>query len=283
MKQTFRLINAAFNAKGYYKAMNVALKHVNNEYTMLHYPYFRNESDSFLQSQKNLTDYCIDKLEPVQDKDCIEIGCGNGIQGQYILEKYNPKSYTGIDLDPSNIEIANMEKGRKKLKDINFHVDDAQNLKKINGQTFDIVINIESAFHYPDKRAFLNEISRILKPGGKFLIADLLTKKSNGSNLKGLGLKRKWKNKQVLHHWNKQQYLSEFAAANLDLIQEEDITSEVIKGFLIYKSWFRQMNIKGFYNNLIFKFFYLVNIQLNIFLLRYKRQYGIFIGVKTGS
>jgi cyclopropane fatty-acyl-phospholipid synthase-like methyltransferase len=39
---------------------------------------------------------------------------------------------------------------------------------------FDCVISIESAFHYPDKPAFLREARRVLHADGRFLLADIL-------------------------------------------------------------------------------------------------------------
>jgi len=47
---------------------------------MLHYPFYVNPNDDFLQSQKNLTDYCLLLLGDVSGKNILEIGCGNGIQ-----------------------------------------------------------------------------------------------------------------------------------------------------------------------------------------------------------
>jgi cyclopropane fatty-acyl-phospholipid synthase-like methyltransferase len=48
---------------------------------------------------------------------------------------------------------------------------------------FDRVISVESAFHYPDKPAFFREANRVLKPGGKFVLADIL--RSPGRSIAG--------------------------------------------------------------------------------------------------
>jgi len=37
--------------------------------------------------------------------------------------------------------------------------------------TFDIVWACESGEHMPDKEAYINEMMRVLKPGGKFVMA----------------------------------------------------------------------------------------------------------------
>ena len=85
------------------------------------------------------------------------------------------QSITGIDLNKANIEIANNEKENAKADNVRFFVDDAQNLTQIPSDSIDVLLNIESAFHYPDKPAFLKEVHRVLKPGGQFLIADILS------------------------------------------------------------------------------------------------------------
>ena len=155
--------------------MNMALKRLNNEHTMLHYPLYVKESDSFMQAQKNLTDYCIELLNPIENKEILEIGCGNGVQALYVNNKFNPLKITGIDLSKANIEIANFERENAKVNNVRFLVDDAQNLIHIPSNSIDVLLNIESAFHYPDKPAFLKEVNRVLKPGGQFLVADILS------------------------------------------------------------------------------------------------------------
>jgi ubiquinone/menaquinone biosynthesis C-methylase UbiE len=255
--------------------MNQSLRRVNDEYTMLHFPFYVNDEDSFLQAQKNLTDYCIKHLDSLEGKTVLEIGCGNGIQAIYIKEKFNPRVITGIDLQEGNIKIANSEKERRHLENIFFFVSDAQNMTVIESQSVDAVINIESAMHYPDKAMFLREIYRVLKPGASFLIADLLTTKN-----KGTGVRRFWKKRMSLNHWHKHQYDSAISEAKLVLTHNEEITPNVIKGFKSHRRWIRQMNKGSLLSDWVFKLFYIILINWIIFLLRYRRQYYIFAGKK---
>lgn len=276
LSQIISLVLSGLSSDLYYKNMNLALKRLNDEYTMLHFPLYKNDTDNFLQSQKNLTDYCISVLDSIKGKKILEIGCGNGVQAKYIQKKFEPRFITGIDLDKSSIEIANMEKKRKHIRNIQFLVDDAQDLSKISSQSYDVVINIESAFHYPDKVSFLKQIYRVLKPGGHFLIADILSTKGKGS-----GIRKMWKKRMILHHWHKYNYDQELANVNLKISHIEDITNKVIAGFMNYRNWIREMKKTNLLNDLIFKIFYIINIHWNLFLLRNRRQYLIYAGIKA--
>ncbi|NOY38543.1 MAG: class I SAM-dependent methyltransferase [Chlorobi bacterium] len=272
-KQVIRLLRAGSTTDGYYESMNYALKELNDEFTMLHYPFFRNKEESFYQSQINLTDFCLCQLDSLKGKRILEIGCGNGIQSMYICEKHQPAEMTAIDLNVANIGIADEIRKSKAINNLTFQVDDAQSLQKIKNNTYDIVINIESAFHYENKNAFLQQIKRILKPGGQFLIADILTTKKPATSLRKF-----WKRRMILHHWNEEEYVRAFRKEKLFLDKHHDITTSVIEGFRNYKSWLKNMQKKPFLNRLVLKLFYVINIRLNIFLLRTKRRYLVYVG-----
>jgi ubiquinone/menaquinone biosynthesis C-methylase UbiE len=55
---------------------------------------------------------------------------------------------------------------------LNFVQGNAENLPFAD-ESFDAVLNIESANNYPQFRRFLAEVARVLRPGGHFLCADL--------------------------------------------------------------------------------------------------------------
>ena len=272
--QVAGLIRSGMTTEGYYKSMNMALKRLNDEYTMLHYPFHVNKTDSFMQAQTNLTDYCLSHLESAEGKDILEIGCGNGVQTNYIQEKIKPRKITGIDLNHANIEIANSEKLRRGLADIYFEIDDAQHMTKVTNHSYDVILNIESAFHYPDKSSFLREVARALKPGGHFVIADILTRRED--------MKRRtlWKRRMDFHHWPISNYNREFIKANLEVRHISDITQQVIRGFQNYRRWLKERKKTGFFSDLALGLFYVINARMNIFMLKKRRQYVVFVGSK---
>jgi ubiquinone/menaquinone biosynthesis C-methylase UbiE len=274
--QFSNLVRSGLRFDQYYRHLNEALKRYNDEYTMLHYPYFRDEFDSLLQGQKNLTDHCISLLKPIANKEVLEIGCGNGTQCMYIKEKCNPLNITGVDLDPSNIEIANSEKVRRQLGNITFHIGDAQTLTMINDRSVDVVFNIESALHYPDKIAFLKQVHRVLRPGGEFVITDILTTKG-----KGTGIRKFWKKNMKINNWQKHQYDSGLSTAELKVTHSENITNDVIKAFMNWPRWFKHMKKQNFFNDSLFKFYYRVYLAWTLFVLRNRREYWIFTGIKA--
>jgi len=278
LRKILKLSGTGFTHGQYYESMNLALKRLNDEHTMLHYPLYVKESDSFIQAQKNLTDYCISLLEPLKNKEILEIGCGNGIQALYINASYNPLSITGIDLNKANIEIAIDEGERADADNVRFLVDDAQNLTHIPSDSADVLLNIESAFHYPDKSAFLKEVHRVIKPGGQFLIADILSTRE-----KREGIMKIWGKPMVHHFWNLKRYDEEFLKSELVINYTEDITSKVKKGWSIYRNWLPKIKRKMFFQHVAFRIFYIINARLNIYFLHNRQQYFIFVGHKPAS
>lgn len=275
LQKLFKIIGTGFTKDQYYESMNMALKRLDNEYTMLHYPLYAKESDSFFQAQKNLTDYCISLLDPIKNKVILEIGCGNGVQALYINANYFPLMITGIDINNANIEIANKEKDRTNTQNVKFLAGNAQNLSHISSNSVDVLINIESAFHYPDKPAFLKEINRVLIPGGQYLIADILT-----NRVKKDGLMKFWGKSMVYHFWNKEQYEEEFLKSELVIHYSEDITHKVLKGWSNYRNWIPKIKREMFIQNVVYKIFYVINARLNIYFLKNRQQYLIYVGSK---
>ncbi|MBN1118754.1 MAG: methyltransferase domain-containing protein [Bacteroidales bacterium] len=269
------LVKAGTSTKNYYRTMNSALKSLNGEYRMLHYPMFKNYDDDFIKAQENLTDYCISKLPDLKDKKVLEVGCGNGVQALYIHTVFTPGKTIGIDLNSDNIEIANNLKSKLPTNNIEFLVDNAQSLANIESNSVDCLVNIESAFHYPDKQEFLKQVQRVLKPGGHFVIADILRKNSKTVATKS------WKNKMQFHHWSKEEYDKAFSNVDLKLEEEDDITDSVIKGYKNVSSfWAGKEGLNFISKSLLFVFFK-INVIMNVRLLRKKRQYMVFSGTKS--
>jgi len=100
----------------------------------------------------------------------LDVGCGLGGSSLYLAEKYQAQ-VTGITLSPVQANRAKVRAESQGLGDrTSFLVADALAMPFAD-QSFDLVWSLESAEHFPDKKQFLQEACRVLKPGGLLLLA----------------------------------------------------------------------------------------------------------------
>jgi SAM-dependent methyltransferase/NAD(P)-dependent dehydrogenase (short-subunit alcohol dehydrogenase family)/acyl carrier protein len=101
--------------------------------------------------------------------DVLDVGSGRGGTVALLAGTFGAVA-TGVDLSPEAVAFC---RTAHRHPDVRFEVGDAEHLP-CDDATFDIVTNLESSHTYPDLRAFLGEVRRVLRPGGRFLHADLL-------------------------------------------------------------------------------------------------------------
>lgn len=106
-------------------------------------------------------------------KNVLEVGSGRGGGAAYIKEYLKPETYTGVDISKNVIDFCNKKHDQPGLQ---FKVGIAESLEFEN-QTFDAVVNVESARCYADVNAFFREVNRVLVPDGHFLFADMIKEK----------------------------------------------------------------------------------------------------------
>jgi tocopherol O-methyltransferase len=100
----------------------------------------------------------------------LDVGCGIGGSSLYLAQKFGAR-VTGITLSP-------VQAGRAKERSIaaglaaqaDFQVANAMQMPFAD-DSFDLVWSLESGEHMPDKVKFLQECYRVLKPGGKLILA----------------------------------------------------------------------------------------------------------------
>ena len=104
--------------------------------------------------------------------DVLELGCGRGGGASFIARYHNPRILVALDIIANAINFC---RSYYSLENLYFLRGDAES-PGIRDNTFDIVLNIESSHTYIDKQKFINNVYRILKPGGRFLYADAVFK-----------------------------------------------------------------------------------------------------------
>jgi ubiquinone/menaquinone biosynthesis C-methylase UbiE len=265
------LFSTGNSTRKYYKSMNNTYKQVYGKHLMLHYPFYKSDKESLEKRQLNLTDYCLSKIDNTKEQILLEVGCGNGIQSIYIHKVFNPSQMVGIDLNPDNIALAHLNKNES--INLDFKVDDAQQLLSIPDHSVDILLCIESAFHYPEKELFLKQVKRVLKPSGKFVIADILNKSHDRKYIS-----KGWKRRMVYHHWTELQYIDSFKETGLQVDYTENITQPVIDGYKGSNNWIARENCSNFISFMLFRIFVHIQVGINLRLLRRKEDYILFTG-----
>ncbi len=107
------------------------------------------------------------ELEKEPFIDVLDVGCGTGPVIELLHERYPDKHYTGLDLTPAMIEVAQA----KGLSNSRFVVGDAENLP-FGDSAFDAVLCSNSFHHYPHPERFFSEVARVLRPGGRLILRD---------------------------------------------------------------------------------------------------------------
>ena len=111
-----------------------------------------------------------DKNSLTNPQNIIDVGCGIGGSSLYLAQKFDA-NVTGITLSPVQ---ANRGTDRAKnaglQEQVQFQVANALEMPFPDNQ-FDLVWSLESGEHMPDKTQFLAECYRVLRPGGKLILA----------------------------------------------------------------------------------------------------------------
>ena len=94
-------------------------------------------------------------------RDALDVGCGRGGTAALLAEQFGAVA-AGVDLSPEAIAFC---RNAHRAPGLRFEVGDAENLP-FDDASFDVVTNLESSHTYPDMRAFLGEVRRVLRPAG---------------------------------------------------------------------------------------------------------------------
>jgi len=146
----------------------------NAEILFMNYGYSNGNDEISLDEQDEPDRYPIQlyhhlaSAAEIKNKDIVEIGCGRGGGLFYITKNFSPASAKGIELNKQAVAFCNRHYSSNGLV---FLHGDALNLN-LKNNSCDVVINVESSHRYPDIKALLGEVSRILRPDGYFLFTD---------------------------------------------------------------------------------------------------------------
>ncbi|MCU0587460.1 MAG: methyltransferase domain-containing protein [Syntrophobacteraceae bacterium] len=112
-------------------------------------------------------------LGPLEKEDTVlDVGCGAGVDSLLAATLVGPRgAVVGVDLTPEMIDRARRSLWETPLDNVTFEEASAEELPFPPG-LFDVVISNGAMNLIPDKARALVEIFRVMKPGGRLMMAD---------------------------------------------------------------------------------------------------------------
>ena len=129
----------------------------------------------YTTKQTNFLTELVPKFGLKKDQNVLDIGTGTGILISFLLKVVGPKGHvTAVDFAEKMVEICKTKYANN--PNLTVMVQDAENLQFPN-ESFDAVTCFGLFPHLENKESALNQINRVLKPGGTLIIAHALSSK----------------------------------------------------------------------------------------------------------
>jgi len=106
----------------------------------------------------------LEKMRLVSTDNVLDVGCGSGWLSRRIAEKVQDGRVVGMDVSDQMVRVA---RGTSAGHENVLYVTGEAGEIPWEANFFTQAISVESAYYWPDPRAGLKEICRVLRPGGK--------------------------------------------------------------------------------------------------------------------
>lgn len=103
----------------------------------------------------------------------LDVGCGLGGTIKYLNERFSNCEFVGVNIEERQIAVAQKSIKAKNGNTIKFVHADACALP-FTKPKFDVILCVESIFHFPDRETFMKECQRALLPKGRLTISDFV-------------------------------------------------------------------------------------------------------------
>lgn len=157
----------------YYDSVEIDYKLIWNlrESLALHFGYWDSKVKNFQEALKRENEV-LAEIANIKSSDVVlDAGCGVGGSSIFLAKKFGCK-VIGITLSQKQADIATKNAKQNGVENnTEFIVMDFENMTFPEGK-FDVVWGIESICHANSKKKFIEDSHRILKPNGRFIVAD---------------------------------------------------------------------------------------------------------------
>jgi len=179
------------------------------------------KEDDLLEAPKTVEKYLKESSKRV-----LELAIGRGANSIYLAKKYPKVNFYGIDISKGQLNFA--FKNASKLNNFHPEFGDYHNLNKFDDASFDIVFVIEALCHSTKKEEVLNQVYRVLRKGGIFIIFDGYQNKNSLSENERIALKLTEIGMAVEKCESYNCFISKVKKNKFKIILEEDASNYVL-------------------------------------------------------
>lgn len=191
----------------------------------IHHGYWVTGTENVEQAVVNLTELVAREACLTSGDRVCDIGCGYGGSALIFAREHGAR-VTGITISKKQYQQA--RSAMAGAANIEFLFGDAAT-NGLAAESFDAVVSIESSEHMPDKPGFFAEVNRLLRPGGRFVVAAWLTREHPNALERKLLLEPICVEGRLPSMASASEYKSLLQSAGLTSIEFQDLTRNVKK------------------------------------------------------